>query len=76
MATVEQMRVWLVEAENAYHALQTGTSIVEAQDSNGERARYTAANASKLWQYILWLREQLAGTNTPAARRPLRPIFS
>lgn len=76
MATVEQMQVWLVEAENAYHALQTGTLLVEAQDSNGERCRYTAANASKLWQYILSLREQLAGTNTVAARRPLRPVWS
>lgn len=76
MATVEQMQVWLVEAENAYHALQTGTAIAEAQDSNGERARYTSSNATKLWQYILWLKAQIAGTDTIASRRPLRPIFS
>lgn len=75
MATVEQMRVWLVEAEAAYHDLQTGKSMVEAQDSNGERARYTAANASKLRSYIEWLKSQIAGS-TSTAIRPLRPTFS
>ena len=76
MATVEQMQAWLVEAEVAYHDLQTGKSMVEAQDANGERARYTAANASRLWAYIQWLKSQIAGTATTASRRPLRPIFS
>lgn len=74
MATVEQMRVWLVEAENAYHDLQTGKSMVEAQDANGERARYTAANASRLKAYIIDLKRQL-GIAT-ANSGPLRPIFS
>jgi len=76
MATVEQMQVWLVEAQKAYHDLQRGALMVEAQDSNGERARYTAANAKSLWAYIEWLKAQIAGTDTTAARRPLRPIFS
>ena len=76
MATVEQMRVWLVEAEGAYHNLQTGQAMVEAQDANGERARYTAANASRLWQYIQWLKGQIAGSDQSVALRPLRPIFS
>lgn len=76
MATVEQMTVWLVEAENAYQALQTGALMVEATDSNGERARYSTANAKQLWTYIQWLKAQIAGTDTPASRRPLRPIFS
>lgn len=74
MATIEQMRVWLVEAENAYHDLQTGKSMVEAQDANGERATYTAANASRLYAYIQSLKEQLGVA--AAARRPLRPTFS
>lgn len=76
MATIEQMRVWLVEAENAYHALQTGQAMVEAQDANGERARYTVANASRLWQYIQWLRAQINGVDQAAALRPMRPIWS
>lgn len=76
MATIEQMRVWLVEAENAYHALQTGQAMVEARDANGESARYTVANASRLWQYIQWLKAQINGADQVAAMRPLRPIWS
>ena len=78
-ATPEQIatwRLWLVEAERAYHDLSTGKSMVQARDSNGEEARYTAANASRLWAYIQWLKAQIAGSDTVAARRPLRPIFS
>lgn len=76
MATVQQMQVWLVEAENAYHALQTGASVVEAQDSNGERVRYTSANASRLKAYIEDLKLQIAGLATTASRYPLRPVWS
>lgn len=76
MASVEQLQAWLVEARAAYHDLQTGKSLVEAHDANGERARYTAANASKLWAYIQWLEAEIAKKNGPAHRRPLRPVFS
>ena len=78
-ATPEQIatwRIWLVEAELAYHQLEIGKSMVMARDSNGEEARYTAANASRLLAYIERLKAQIAGCDTPAARRPLRPIFS
>jgi putative IMPACT (imprinted ancient) family translation regulator len=76
MATVEQLQEWLVEARVAYHDLQTGKALVEVYDANGERARYTAANASRLWAYIAWLEAEIASRNGPRHRRPLRPIFS
>lgn len=78
-ATIEQR---LQEAELAYHQLmmggQNGGTVVEVRDSNGEMIRYSTANASRLLQYINYLRSLLeticAGRN-PYNRRPLRPVF-
>lgn len=58
----------LEEAENAYHALMTGRSVVECRDSNGEMVRYTAANASRLAAYIEDLKRQL-GTGSSGPMR-------
>ncbi len=62
----------LVEAEAAYHLLMTGAQAAEVSDSNGERIRYTQANASRLKGYIAELKANIAGTQV---RRPLRPIW-
>jgi hypothetical protein len=50
----------LVEAEKAYHALMIGKSARVVVDQNGERVEFTAANASRLSQYIEQLRAQIA----------------
>lgn len=62
----------LNEAEAAYHALQCGQAVAEVRDQNGESVRYTAANASRLYGYILDLKRQLGIT---AYSGPMRVIF-
>lgn len=49
----------LAEAETAYHKLLTGRSVSEVVDQNGERVRYTTANAFRLSTYIAELKNQL-----------------
>lgn len=70
MTTAER----LAEAEKAYHALMTGRAVVEVTDQNGERVRYTTANASRLSAYIAQLNADIAGSTTP--RGPIRPVFN
>jgi hypothetical protein len=41
----------LVEAEEAYHSLMTGTQAKVVVDQNGERVEFTASNASCLHIY-------------------------
>lgn len=72
----------LVEAETAYHKLMLGGAdggtVVEVRDSNGEMVRYTTANATRLKQYIEYLRsllKDLCEGRNPHNRRPLRPVF-
>lgn len=50
----------LTDAENAYHALLTGTQARVYVDQNGERVEYTPANASRLAAYIADLKRQIA----------------
>lgn len=71
MATAAQR---LVEAQNALHALRIGQSAVEVRDSNGESVRFTAANESRLRQYIAELQAEIGGTST-TRRLPMRPVF-
>ena len=68
----------LIEARNAYHALQTGQSVVQARDSDGSFVSYTAANTSRLRQYITELEEQLATEQGTIFRRrgPLRVVIT
>lgn len=49
----------LAEAEEAYHQLSMGKSIVELKDSNGETVKYGQASARQLGMYIATLRAQL-----------------
>lgn len=70
MATLQER---LIEAEQAYHALQTGRSVARVRDANGDEVQYTQANASRLRRYIDDLRAEIA--SKPRVSRPLRPVF-
>lgn len=61
----------LAEAKAAYHALMTGSSVVETRDANGELVRYTAINRVALARYIEELENLVNGTTTA----PLRPFI-
>lgn len=58
------------EAENALHALLTGSQAVEIQDQNLERITYTRASVGELRKYIADLAAQIAamsgGSNASA----------
>jgi hypothetical protein len=56
MATLSER---LTEAEQAYHDLQTGRSVVEFRDQNGEMMRYSQATKGSLFSYITRLQTQL-----------------
>ena len=60
----------LTEAENALHALLTGTSVAEVTDQNGEKIRYRSVDIAKLREYIQTLKAVVAGT--VAAVGPMR----
>lgn len=49
----------LLRAEAAYTTLLMGGQVVDFQDQNGERVRYTAASRTDLLTLINWLRSQL-----------------
>lgn len=49
----------LAEAEAAYHSVMIGGQVVDFSDQNGERVRYSAANAGRLHAYINGLRSLL-----------------
>lgn len=63
----------LVAAEQAYHSLMIGESVVELRDQSGEMLRFTQANASRLKIYIAELKAEIAGT--VERRGPMRPVF-
>lgn len=76
MATKEQLQEWLSEAEVAYHRVMMGGQEVRVRDSNGDEVTFNSSNASRLLEYIKWLRSQLANFDRQPLRRPLRPMFS
>lgn len=56
----------LKEAEDAFHDLTIGRSVVEVVDQNGERIRYGQARKGDLLQYIADLKRQIEGrANAP-----------
>lgn len=63
----------LTEAQDAYHALQTGQSVVEVRDATGESVRFTRAQLSSLRAYIAELKLEIAGTES--VRRPMKLGF-
>jgi hypothetical protein len=67
MAVTQQM---LTEATEAYHALLTGTAVVEFRDQNGETVKYSRANKNDLKAYIDMLKVELGQTAAPTG--PMR----
>lgn len=59
MATVEQKRKWLAEAEIALHDLQMGRAVRVLVDQSGERIEYTLTNHTRLMGYIETLKREL-----------------
>lgn len=49
----------LSDAEEKYHDLVTGQSVVEVVDQNGEKIRYYPATRNALFAYIADLRRQI-----------------
>lgn len=72
MASDEQKRAWLAEAENAYHRLQTGTGKVMVT-YNGRSVTYAQSDRASLKSYIQELKIELG--DVPARSRAIRPRF-
>lgn len=71
--SIETLRQRLAEARDARHKLSIGEGVVEVQDSNGERIRYTPASAPRLASYISELETQIAELEGAAPNvRPMR----
>lgn len=64
----------LVEAEAAYHSLQTGKSVVRVQDSSGDSVTYHSGNIRDLRRYIADLKAEITGDNSRVCK-PLKPRF-
>lgn len=60
----------LEEARNALHDLNTGTSVAEVTDQNGEKIRYRTIDYAKLAAYVKDLEAEVAGTSVDV--RPMR----
>ena len=75
MLTIEQLQTRLSEALDAQHRLMLGEQAVQVRDSDGSMVSYSAANASRLSQYIAWLQAELRALQSPLARAPIRPVW-
>ena len=60
----------LLDAQEAYHALLTGSAVAEFRDQNGETVKYSRANKNDLFAYIEWLKGQLGLAVAPSG--PMR----
>ena len=66
-------KIKLAEAELAYHNLNIGQAIAEVRDQNGENVKFTRANKSDLYSYILFLQGELSKCSTePVALKNTR----
>lgn len=70
------LRIRIAKLETQYDAILSGQAIKKFVDQNGEQVEYTAANASKLLEYINSLKADL---NCAFARsykpRPMGFVF-
>lgn len=73
MTPTKTTQMLLLEAREAYHALNTGTLARVFVDQNGERVEYNSTNRQALANYIREL-EQIA-SGRPLAGGPARFIF-
>lgn len=64
----------LQAAQDAYDKLLNGEAVAEFQDQNGERVRYTSANASRLLARIKEL-EALCNPGTYTPRKAIGFLF-
>jgi len=55
----------LEEAQEALHALLTGTQAVSVHDQNGERVEYRPVSRADLQRYVADLEAQVAGARKP-----------
>lgn len=55
VATLAQLN----DARSAYHKLQTGVMPRVIVDQNGDRVEFTAANATRLYNYVQQLEQEL-----------------
>lgn len=67
MAVTQQM---LTDAQDAYHALMTGSAVAEFRDQNGETVKYSKTSKNDLLAYIQWLKGQLGMAVAPTG--PMR----
>lgn len=76
MTDTATLQTRLLEAELAYHRLQTGVAEVEVQHDNMQ-VKYTMASVDKLRLYIADLKAQLvaAGALDAAEAGRRRPIY-
>lgn len=58
--TLSQLKTRLDEADKARHDLMLGRAVVEFEDSNGEKVRYSQASSAKLNAYIADLERKIA----------------
>lgn len=72
MATMTTQQLF-DDAVEKYHLLLTGQAVVEVQDQNGEKIRYTGARKSDLAAYIATL-ASLLGVASPIAAAPRGPM--
>jgi len=74
--TLSSLNTKLEKAQGAYEKLMLGESVVEFEDSNGERVRYNQANRGSLAAYISEIERKIAvlqGMNVPV--KPMRVWF-
>jgi len=74
MADLETLKTRLVEAEEAWHALQTGARVVEVR-RDGKLVKYQASNRGELASYVAELKRQIEVAEDAAAGRLPRRRF-
>jgi len=76
--TLQELEKKLDEANKAYHALMTGTAIVEVEDQNGERVRFNQTSRGVLYTYIQQLKTEIGyfcPMEVPTVKGPMGFFF-
>lgn len=70
MATLQQLQLWLTEAETALHKLEIGAALVSVGVNGVHQVNYTPASVHQLRRYVAQLKDQVAAaTGSGALRR-------